>query len=54
MCNEFDDKKCFVVENWTTIDPDYKNQPLYSLDDFANHFAKILGQRYGIEDIRML
>lgn len=52
MYSEYENKEGYVVEDLTTIDSDYKNQPLYTVEDFSNRFAKMLGQRFGVEDIR--
>ena len=34
------------------IDPDFKQKPMYSSEEYWDRFAKGLGQRYGLNDIR--
>ena len=34
------------------IDPDFKQKPMYSSEEYWDRFAKGLGRRYGLNDIR--
>ncbi len=35
-----------------SIDPDFKSKPLYSIDEYIDSLAKIVGKRFGMNDIR--
>ena len=35
-----------------SIDPEYKNKPTYTLDEYFDGLAKDLGDEFGMDDIR--
>ena len=35
-----------------TIDPDFKNKPMYTVEEYFDGLAKELGEEYGMNDIR--
>ena len=35
-----------------SIDPDFKNKPLYTVEEYFDGLAKDLGEEYGMNDIR--
>ena len=45
----------FIVslrDSQSFIDPDFKQKPMYSSEEYWNKFAKGLGRYYGLNDIR--
>ena len=36
----------------TSIDPDFKSKPMYTVDEYFDKLAKDLGEHFGMEDIR--
>jgi hypothetical protein len=34
------------------IDPDFKNKPMYTVEEYFDGLAKELGEEYGMNDIR--
>ena len=35
-----------------SIDPDFKNKPMYTVEEYFDGLAKELGEEYGMNDIR--
>ena len=35
-----------------SIDPDFKNKPMYTVEEYFDGLAKELGEEYGMKDIR--
>lgn len=35
-----------------SIDPDFKNKPMYTVEEYFDGLAKDLGEEYGMNDIR--
>ena len=35
-----------------SIDPDFKNKPMYTVEEYFDDLAKDLGEEYGMNDIR--
>ena len=35
-----------------SIDPDFKNKPMYTVEEYFNGLAKDLGEEFGMNDIR--
>ena len=35
-----------------TIDPDFKNKPMYTVEEYFDGLAKELGEEFGMDDIR--
>ena len=35
-----------------SIDPDFKNKPMYTVEEYFDGLAKELGEQYGMNDIR--
>lgn len=35
-----------------SVDPDFKNKPMYSVDEYFDGLAKELGEEFGMNDIR--
>ena len=35
-----------------SIDPDFKNKPMYTFEEYFDGLAKDLGEEYGMNDIR--
>ena len=45
----------FIVslrEEKLSIDPDFKNKPMYTVEEYFDGLAKDLGEEYGMNDIR--
>lgn len=36
----------------TSIDPDFKSKPTYTVDEYFDKLAKDLGRHFGMDDIR--
>ena len=40
------------IQRPLSIDPDFKNKPMYSIEEYFDGLAKDLGEEYGMNDIR--
>ena len=40
------------IQRPLSIDPDFKNKPMYSVEEYFDGLAKDLGEEYGMNDIR--
>ena len=40
------------IQRPLSIDPDFKNKPMYSVEEYFDGLAKDLGEKYGMNDIR--
>ena len=40
------------IQRPLSIDPDFKNKPMYSVEEYFDGLAKELGEEYGMNDIR--
>jgi hypothetical protein len=40
------------IQRPLSIDPDFKNKPMYTVEEYFDGLAKELGEEYGMNDIR--
>jgi hypothetical protein len=40
------------IQRPLSIDPDFKNKPMYTVEEYFDGLAKDLGEEYGMSDIR--
>ena len=40
------------IQRPLSIDPDFKNKPMYTVEEYFDGLAKDLGEEYGMNDIR--